>query len=789
MLSSKSSLFLGIELATDQLRATLVDDNLELMGVECVDFDTEVPEYQTQGGIFTTPGDAYTTPVDMWVKGLDLLLEKLHRSHDLTRIRAIGGAAQHALVWWKANAVPNLSSLDSRLNLHSQLTSQCFSIPNVPVAQDTSAHTHALAIEAALGGPDHMAARVGSCAQSSLVAAQLLRVREAWPDVWARTGRVQVASSFLCSMMCGSWVGMNEPEACATGMWVHATTGGLGHWDEGVLEIIGGNREEGRRIRAWLGDVDISGGSRRIGMVGRYMVDRYGFDPDTIVTPFAQDSLASYLSLCPLPSDAVLQLGPMDFLMAPATSYQPSRLYSLYPHPAQDPTEKRRYIVALTSRNADVPRALVRDMYTKSWSAFDRLVDIVPPGGSIGLDDKLFSFWFLQGEGFPFAHVKGIFRFETGIKVNEFRDLRANPRCLLESQVLSFRVRWSRISSTGVFGLSVGRGNSVPNSTSTSSSPTPIPPPVASSLALSLGLTFDPYDYSTLPSRIIATGAAANFPSVVNIIGDILNAPILVPTTQIDGAQIAPHRNAPAKGYPSRGSMGGAYVARWVWGRERGGIRVGGVFEDDIKKVLGKRWMMNGGLALKTNVNAPSSTSASAASTPGPTGVPGSASASRGGSGTNTPFSHHPRSGLGSTVFVEEDEEEDNVSLIPGRMRTVTGSTSNSSASLIGPPTPGGSLLSSSSLAVTGINGQNSTTVLDLNQSPDPSGGSASADGTASTTSAPLTPVTAMTTTSDSDLQIGLAKVTEPDVDSFMGYAAIVPEYCRLEGMLVKGIV
>ena len=36
------------------------------------------------------------------------------------------------------------------------------------------------------------------------------------------------------------------------------------------------------------------------------------------------------------------------------------------------------------ARNADVPRALVRDMYTKSWSAFDRLVAIVPPGGSIG---------------------------------------------------------------------------------------------------------------------------------------------------------------------------------------------------------------------------------------------------------------------------------------------------------------------------------------------------------------------------------------------------------------------
>lgn len=41
------------------------------------------------------------------------------------------------------------------------------------------------------------------------------------------------------------------------------------------------------------------------------------------------------------------------------------------------------YFIAI-NRNADVPRALVRDMYTKSWSAFDRLVAIVPPGGSIG---------------------------------------------------------------------------------------------------------------------------------------------------------------------------------------------------------------------------------------------------------------------------------------------------------------------------------------------------------------------------------------------------------------------
>ena len=43
--------------------------------------------------------------------------------------------------------------------------------------------------------------------------------------------------------------------------------------------------------------------------------------------------------------------------------------------------------------------------------------------------------------------------------------------------------------------------------------------------------------------------------------------------------------------------------------------------------------------------------------------------------------------------------------------------------------------------------------------------------------------------TTEAELQLGLAKVADPDVDAFMSYAAIVPEYCRLEGLLVKNLV
>ncbi|KAL1705558.1 hypothetical protein EV121DRAFT_203414 [Schizophyllum commune] len=749
------ALFLGIELAVDQIRATIVDESLELVGVESVDFDTELPEYQTQGGIFTTPGNAYTTPVEMWIKGLDTLLQKLHRAYDLGRIKCIGGAAQHAIVWWKSTTIPSLSSLDPHVPLHVHFPAPSFSLPNTPVAQDTSSHQHAVDLEEMAGGPDNLARRVGTCGSDSLVAAQLLRVRQTWPqDVWARTGRLQLASAFLASLICGKWVPMGEADACATGIWVHSanpSANGQGHWDEGILDFVGGSREEGRRVRGWLGDVDVTGGGRRVSNVSRYLVDRYGFDPETTVTPFMPDYLSTYLSLCPSPTDAVLSFGPMDHLLTPAQHYNPTCLYNLFPHPAQDPGEKRRYIAVLSSRNGDVPRALVRDMYTKSWSAFDRLAAIVPPGGSIGLDDKLFSFWNLSYDSHPFQKVKGIYRFEHGIKVTEFRDLRANPRCLIESQVMSFRVRWAKMLATGVLG----------NRKSNTATPTPTPPPTNSRpISSSLGVTFDPYDHSTLPARILCTGAAANFPSISNLVGDVFNASIFIPTTQVDSAQVAPHRNSPAQGYPSRATIGAAYVARWVWGKQSQwalGASGGLAYEDEIRRLLGKRWVVSGQTPLKTNIG----------------GLPAKALSTGSGSGASTPFGA-PR-GIGNTVFREEEEDEvldvDGQPKSPGtpftlsvpnlfpRLRTQTGSTADTVTS--------------------GSSGPTASTAF---TTPDLSVGGASGTGPT-----PLTPVTAMPT-ADGEQQVGLAKVAEPDLDAFMSYAALVPEFCRLEGLLVKAV-
>jgi len=64
----------------------------------------------------------------------------------------------------------------------------------------------------------------------------------------------------------------------------------------------------------------------------------------------------------------------------------------------------------------------------------------------------------------------------------------------------------------------------------------------------------------------------------------------------------------------------------------------------------------------------------------------------------------------------------------------------------------------------------------------------ATSSGAPTTGITPLTPVSALPT-ADTESQLGWMKVAEPDVDAFMAYASIVPEFVRLEGLLIKSLV
>ncbi|KAG8999838.1 hypothetical protein FRB94_005896 [Tulasnella sp. JGI-2019a] len=798
---SNAAYFLGLELSTDQLRAAVVDANLTVLGYETVDFDTEL-HYGTRGGLFSTPGDAYTTPVDMWVKAMDMLFNKLGERFDLGKVKAIGGSAQPATVWLTQDSARKLAALESDNSLAAQIPPTFFSLLHTPVAQDTSTLPQTVALQAALGGPDAMAARVGIAAHPSLPAVQCMKVREGNPDAWVKTGRVMMASTFLSTLLVGRWCSISEAEAMGTGLWNAQQCA----WDAAALEVVAGSPEQGTRFRSMLGEVETIAG-KNVGTVSQYWVERYGFEKEAIIVPFTSENLAQYLSVCPAQDETVLSFGPQDSLMIPVTQYIPSKLYRLYPHPAQDASEPKKYIAVLTSRNADAARTLVRDMYTKSWTAFDRLVSVIPPGGSIGLDDKLFSFFVLHNESPTSQSIrKGIYRIETGHKVTEFRDLRANPRCLVESQVLSFRVQYARLMSMPLFG-----GKNMVKRKNMS----------MSLLAYRTGVCFDPYDKDLCPSKIIAIGSAANFPSIVALIGDVFNAPVFVPTGAPLQSANSPNpmklEHSPIKGSspenfgphtptPSRcnAALGGAYTARWAWRRQAKPEEKFSSFEEEITGLLKKRWM------------SPSMFGASG----GPNGIPGASLSPGFGLGLSNSTVGYPqpkRSGLASSVYSsnEIDEPAQDTILYRGMNGGLTSpvpgilpqngfpglglgmSQHNLSAGSLNGQLPGAGMptmpigrartpTTSSQATNSTILSQLSTTSINtISTSQTSPGGSKATTPTLSTK--PLNVSVNPLPTSDEDSQKGLCKVAEADWDAFMVYASIVPEFCRLEGMLAKG--
>ncbi|KAF8918671.1 hypothetical protein CPB85DRAFT_1280794 [Mucidula mucida] len=716
-MTTNTDTFLGLELAPDQLRAVLLDSSQELVGTWVVEFDEL--EYGTRGGMYTGTGgesEPYTAPVEMWVRALDLLFSRMAgsptssstaggtyslnspttssspSSSPLSTIRAISGCALPSLVFWKSTPLPALSALDPSLPLATWFNATAFSLPNTSVRGERV---------------KDVMARVGGGAR----------------EVWVRTGRVQAASKFLESLVSGRWAGMGEAEAWASGMYSPAK----GRWDEDVLDIVGGSREEGRRVRGWLGEVQHISAALTI---SRYLVERYGFRSDTVVAPFTLDVLGTYAGLCPAREDAVLCFGPTDTLIAqispawveanlPALSTGELDM-TVVPHPFQHPTEEKRYLALMQNPNTDVARALVRDMYTKSWSAFDRLVAIVPPGGSIGLDDKLFAFS---------SPSLTLTRFETGVVVPEFRDLRANPRCLVESQLISMRVRWGRAVGKGCFG----------------STPTPPTKAPIGAMTLPPPLPFDTIT-SHLPSRLLCTGAAANFPSIANVLCDVFGRRVYVGMSQIDSAQISPHRNAPARGFPGRAALGCALVARWAYGhadteaQDSGPSR--GPFEAAVHAVHAARWESSGGTWARTNVSV---------STPTPSLTP-----------THTSHS------LGYS----------NSGFTPG----TPGAGWNSSSPFFG----GGSGQATPTLAAPSPS---------LGLSPSLFNSPQQQTQAASEGQSTLVPISALSIIypsekeeGDLDLaQAGLARVADADQDAFLGYASVVGEWVRLEGVVRRG--
>ncbi|RXK40749.1 hypothetical protein M231_02001 [Tremella mesenterica] len=165
-----------------------------------------------------------------------------------------------------------------------------------------------------------------------------------------------------------------------------------------------------------------------VGRSGRYWRERWGLDCDVLI--FTPEILASHLSSQAGPEDAFIYFSQKDYL-----------IFRLDPHMTSKVSKTKTIIVpSLESggddlvvfpyANGDKMRRSMKDRYCNSkWKQFDQLVNVVLPGGSLGFDNKVFTF--------PID--EGLVRLENSLPVTEYTDLRANARCVLESEFITFK--------------------------------------------------------------------------------------------------------------------------------------------------------------------------------------------------------------------------------------------------------------------------------------------------------------------------------------------------------------
>lgn len=194
-------------------------------------------------------------------------------------------------MYWSRASSSILSSIKSEQPLHAQMQ-HGFSRTIIPNWQDSSTTAECRAMESAIGSAAQLARATGSKAHERFTGAQIMRWKSADPDAYDNTHRISLVSSFITTLLCldGEVKGIDESDACGMNLW---SMQGARGWNRDVLKAISGSGAA--ELERKLGKVETDGG-RVVGHIGKWFVERYGFNPDCCVFPGTGDNPATFLS-------------------------------------------------------------------------------------------------------------------------------------------------------------------------------------------------------------------------------------------------------------------------------------------------------------------------------------------------------------------------------------------------------------------------------------------------------------------------------------------------------------
>ncbi|XP_072020796.1 xylulose kinase-like [Amphiura filiformis] len=413
-------MFLGFDFSTQQVKALAINDALEVVHTSAVQFDTDLPQYRTQGGCHIHDDKlTVTSPTIMWVEALDVLLNRMKKQgFDFSKVAALSGTGQqHGSVYWKTGAQSALHKLESNLPLHQQIK-DCFSIQDSPIWMDSSTTQQCQNLEQALGGAQRLADITGSRGYERFTGNQIAKIYEKNQDAYNSSERISLVCSFAASLFLGDY----SPIDLSDGSGMNLLDINRREWCQAALDACAPD------LKTKLGQPVPS--YENLGAVSSYFVDRYGFSPDCRVVAFTGDNQGSLAGMRLQEGDVVLSMGTSDTLFLWLTTPQPA----LEGHIFVNPVDPLAYMALLCFKNGSLTREGIRNNCAdNSWDKFDQLLASTPRGndGNIGI-------YFDIQEITPSA--VGVYRFNaTNEPQNSFSPA-TEVRAVLEGQFLARRL-------------------------------------------------------------------------------------------------------------------------------------------------------------------------------------------------------------------------------------------------------------------------------------------------------------------------------------------------------------
>ncbi|KAK3302544.1 uncharacterized protein B0T15DRAFT_309213 [Chaetomium strumarium] len=533
-------LYLGFDLSTQQLKAIVVQSDLQVVSDAKVDFDQDFgAKYGIKKGVLLNDeeGEVFA-PVAMWLESLDLVLQRLReKKTPLSRIRGISGSCQqHGSVYWSRQAETLLGGLQADKALVDQLTG-AFSHPYAPNWQDHSTQAECDRFDAHLGSAERLAEVTGSAAHHRFTGTQIMRLKRKLPDMYAATSRISLVSSFLASLFLGAVAPMDISDACGMNLWdIQGSS-----WSEPLLELAAG-KDGVAELRRKLGDVRQDGGGS-MGRISSYFTTKYGFSPDCEVAPFTGDNPATILALPLRPLDAIVSLGTSTTFLMSTPVYKPDPSYHFFNHP----TTPGQYMFMLCYKNGGLAREKVRDALPKPpadsssssdpWATFNKHALATPPlDVRSDADRAKLGLYFYLPEIVPNIRA-GTWRYTCNAadgsalqEADRAWPAETDPRIIVESQALSMRLRSQKLVTSPAGGL------------------------------------------PAQPRRIYLVGGGSLNPAIARIMGDVLGGADGVYKLDVGGNACA---------------LGGAYKAVWAFERAEG---------ETFDELIGKRWKEEGAI-------------------------------------------------------------------------------------------------------------------------------------------------------------------------------------------------